>query len=224
MTDTGPPYPRYAPGFTPGLNAIGSFQIGISPIGELSTFDAWATVISQYANSTRLTALINSFNAAMDQTVNIANLFDMVWNVLTAVGHGLDVWGRIVDAPRTLHLPGSTPFLGFNEAGSSWTGFNQGGFFSGQALTDNYDLSDADYRRLILAKAATNICDGSIPATNAILLRLFPLRGNSYVVDGMDMTMKYKFEFPLTPVELAIVLQTGALPNPAGVVIAIQQS
>jgi hypothetical protein len=38
------------------------------------------------------------------------------------------------------------------------------------------------------------------------------------------MTLTYRFEFPLTPVELAIVLQAGVLPNPCGVVISIQQS
>jgi hypothetical protein len=225
VTDTGPPYPRYAPGFEPGSNGIGQFQIGVSPIGELSPYDEWASVISQYANSPILTAMISSFNAAVDQTENIEDLYDMVWNVLTAEGWGLDVWGRIVGVIRTLHLPGgATNYIGFNEAGSSWTGFGQGGFYSGGALTENYVLADNDFRRLVLAKAATNICDGSIPAINAILLRLFPLRGNSYVIDGLDMTMTYRFEFPLTPVELAIVLQSGALPNPCGVVISILQS
>jgi hypothetical protein len=221
---SGPPYPRYAPGFAPGSNAIGTFQIGISPIGTLTPYDEWASVISQYANSSKLTELITRFNAALDQTQNMESLYDLVWNIATAAGWGLDVWGRIVDVPRTLHLPGSATYLGFQEAGGSWTGFNQGGFYSGQAIGDNYDLSDDDYRRLILAKAATNICDGSIPAINAILLQLFPLRGASYVIDNQDMTLTYRFEFPLTPVELAIVLQAGALPNPCGVVINIQQS
>jgi hypothetical protein len=139
---SGPPYPRYAPGFAPGSNAIGTFQIGISPIGTLTPYDEWASVISQYANSSKLTALITRFNAALDQTQNMESLYDLVWNIATAAGWGLDVWGRIVDVPRTLHLPGSATYLGFQEAGGSWTGFNQGGFYSGQAISDNYDLSD----------------------------------------------------------------------------------
>lgn len=222
---SGPPYPRYAPGFTPGSNAIGTFQIGISPIGVLSTYDEWVTVISQYANSPILDAMITSFNAAIEQTPNIQNLYDMVWNVLTAQGWGLDVWGRIVGlrAGRTLFIPGSTEYLGFNEA-NSWTGFNQGGFFSGARSTENYVLNDDDFRRLILAKASGNISDGAIPSVNAILMRLFPLRGNCYVIDNQDMSLTYKFEFPLTPIELAMVQQADVLPNPAGVVINIQQS
>lgn len=219
---SGPPYPRPAPG---SANGIGQFQIGISPIGVQPAFDAWTTVISQYANSPILTDMIVSFNAAIDPTENIQTLYDMVWNVLTAQGYGLDVWGRIVGlvSGRTLFIPGSADYLGFDEA-SSWSGFNQGGFFSGERTTENYVLADADFRRLILAKAAGNISDGAIPSVNAILMNLFPLRGNAYVVDNQDMSLTYKFEFPLTPVELAIVQQADVLPNPAGVVINIEQS
>jgi hypothetical protein len=224
MTDTGPPYPRYAPGFVPGSNSIGQFQIGISPIGTLSPYDEWTTVISQYANSPILDAMITSFNAAADQTENLENLYDMVWNVLTAQGWGLDVWGRIVGLPggRILHVPGTNEYLGFNEPGG-WTGFNQGGFYSGSTLNNNIVLSDPDFRRLILAKAAGNISDGAIPSVNAILMRLFPNRGNAWVVDNQDMSLTYRFDFALTPVELAIIGQADVLPNPAGVAINIQQ-
>jgi len=220
---TGPPYPRYAPGFTPGSNAIGTFQIGISPLGDLSPFDQWATVISQYANSPRLDAMVNAFNAAMDQTENFDDLYDMVWNVATATGYGLDVWGRIVGVSRTLNLPGSAVYLGFEEAGSSWTGFGQGGFYSGGGLTNNFTLADPDFRTLILAKAASNICDGSIPAINEILLTLFPLHGPCYVADNQNMSLTYTFSFPLNPVQLAIVELSGVLPSPAGVVVNISQ-
>lgn len=226
MSDTsGPPYPRYAPGFTPGSNGIGTFQIGISPLGDLSPFDPWATVILQYANSPILTSMITAFNAAMDQTENIDNLYDMIWNVATAQGYGLDVWGRIVGVSRTLKFPsGANPYLGFGEAGSSWTGFGQGGFWSGQGLTNNFVLSDADFRRLILAKAAGNISDGSIPSLNQILLTLFPDRGACYVADGLNMSLTLTFKFTLNPVELAIIQESGVLPIPCGVVVNISQT
>lgn len=223
MTDTGPPYPRYAPGFGPGSNGWGTFQIGISPIGTLSAYDEWASVISQYANSPRIDAMIESFNAAMDQTQNFENLYDMVWNVLTAVGYGLQVWGRIVGVTNVLEFPGGVAYLGNEEAGSSWTGFGQGILYSGGGTTSNYVLSDDDFRRLILAKAASNISDGAIPTVNRILLALFPLRGDCFVVDNQNMSLTYRFQFPLTPVELAIVQQSGVLPPAAGVVVNIVQ-
>lgn len=217
---SGPPYP---PTNLPGSNAIGSFAIGVSPIGTISPFNPWATIISQYSNSPVLDALILAFNAAMDQTENIDNFYDLIWNIATAKGYGLDVWGRIVGASRTLEFPGDSNLFGFNEAGSSWTGFGQGGFYSGNGTTANFVLSDADFRTLIYAKAAGNISDGSIPALNNILMTLFGSRGPCYVADHQNMTMTYTFTFALTPVELAIVQLSGVLPNPAGVAINIVQ-
>jgi hypothetical protein len=222
MTDTGPSYPRYAPGFTPGSNSIGGFAIGISPIGILSSFDEWTTIISQYANSPILVSMIDSFNAALDQTQNISNLYDFIWNIATAVGYGLDVLGRIVNVSRTLQFPSGVSDFGFEEA-NSWTGFGQGGFYSGGGTTNNFILSDSDFRTLILAKAATNICDGSIPAINQILLNLFPTRGVCYVADNQNMSLTYTFQFVLNPIEVAIIELSGALPNPAGVVINVSQ-
>lgn len=225
MTNPGPPYPRYPRGFAPGSNGIGQFAIGVSPIGIIPTFDLWTTVISQYADSPALTSMIGSFNAAMDQTANMQNLYDMVWNILTAVGYGLDVWGRIVGVGRALAFLGTASYLGFEEAGATgaWTGFGQGILFSGGGTTNNFLLSDADYRRLILAKAAGNVSDGSIPSLNSILLGLFPLRGKCYVADGLDMTATLTFQFPLNPVELAIVQQSNVLPYPCGVAINVVQ-
>ena len=35
----------------PGSNAIGTFIIGASPIGDIPVFDPWQTVISQVENT-----------------------------------------------------------------------------------------------------------------------------------------------------------------------------
>lgn len=215
---TGPSYPRPAP-----QSGIGTFVIGVSPIGSIASFDPWVTIISQYANSPRLTSLIERFNEAMDQTQNIDNLYDLIWNIATAQGYGLDVLGRIVGVVRTVQLPpASLDNFGFEEAGS-WTGFGQGGFYSGGGVTDNYSLSDTDFRTLIYAKAAANITDGSIPSLNAILMSIFKTRGEVYVADGLDMTLTVTFDFSLTPLELAIVETSGVLPYPCGVVVNIAQ-
>jgi hypothetical protein len=100
---------------SPPSSAGPSFPIPIAP----PTFNYWQTILSQYANSPRLTGMIEAFNAAWDQTQNFDNLYDLIWNVLTAQGYGLDVWGRIVGVTRVLSLPSSATYLGFDEAGSS---------------------------------------------------------------------------------------------------------
>jgi Protein of unknown function (DUF2612) len=211
---TGPPYP---PEPVTGSNAIGSFEIGVSPIGDIAPFNPWATIISQYANSPIIDAWITQFNSAMDQTENFDNLYDFVWNLNTAVGNGLDTWGRILGITRVIQIAGTAEYFGFEEA-NAYT-FNQESFFSSAPATTNYNLSDPAYRTLLFAKAATNITNGSIPAINAILLSLFPNRGVCYVADNGGMSMTYTFLFPLTQVEVGIVTTSGVLPAPVGVAI-----
>ena len=222
MTDTGPQYP---PGPAPGSNGIGQFVIGVSPIGTIEPFDVWATIISQYANSPILTQLITNFAQYIDQTVNFEEFFDLIWNVDTAQGHGLDIWGRIVGVSRTLTVASST-FFGFEQqlpTVDTWGPGGQSPFYSGTATTNNFQLTDSAYRVLIFAKALSNISDGSIPSINQILLNIFPNRGNCYVTDPGGMEMTYTFEFVLSPVEQSILGQTGILPKPVGVSASVVQ-
>lgn len=222
---SGPPYPRYAPGAAPGKNTIGvGFEIATSPIGDVPPFDVWTTILSQYANSPIITQLCVNMGQYVDQTKNFSDFFDNVWNIDTAFGNGLDIWGRILGVSRVVQLTGgSQPFLGFEEPGTptTLTPFGQAPFFSGQSVSSNFSLSDTAYRTLLLAKALANICDGSIPAINQILRNLFPGRGNCYIADGLNLTMTYTFAFALSPVELAIVQTSGVLPRTSGVAVSV---
>lgn len=236
----------YPPALPAGFNALGLFSIGISALGDIPAFDWRKTIASQYANSPRLLQVIASIAASFDQTENLGNFFDLVWNVDTAVKAGLDVWGRIVDISRSLQIA-SDEWFGFDEAGDAF-GFEQAPFWPGAAFTTTYRLDDEPYRRLIIAKAMANISDGSVPSINAILMYLFFGRGNAYVQDGQVfsffgfseslnavgfdqspfyngqsvpwMSISYVFDFPLTPIDYAII-NSGVLPRPAGVATSI---
>ena len=219
---SGPPYPHPSP--APGSNAIGSFAVGISPVGDIPTFDVWNTVLSQYANSPVITGIITAFNAAMDQTQNVDSFYDLMFNVLTAVGYGLDSWGRIVNVSRTVPVvaAGGAPTFGFNEPGGDWVGFGQAPFFSGAALLNNVTLTDVQFRPVVLAKIATNVWDGSIAGFNKILLGLFQGRGTPWVIDNGNMSITLNFPFALTALDTAIITSSGCLPQPTGVVVNIQ--
>jgi Protein of unknown function (DUF2612) len=182
------------------------------------------TVISQFGNSPSTLALIDSFNAAVDPSANIDAFYDNVWNVATAQGVGLDIWGRIVGVQRVLQVA-SGVYFGFAEAADSTseTPFNQAPFYSGQTTTGNFALTDDAFRTLIYAKALANICDGSIPSINNILMTLFGSQGNCFVTDLGAMAMTYTFNFTLSPVDFAIVSQSGVLPKPTGVTLTIVQ-
>ncbi len=268
MTDW--PYPRPTP-------------TGFSVLGNPSVFDLHDTVISQYANSPRLVQLIADFAADVDPTTTLQSFYDLVMNLDTAEGYGLDVWGRIVGINRVFQVANSDYFgfaeagdaqpfgdarfngytdaFGFSEAGDAssfgeapfgthpiWLGIDPtvtgGAFYAGGSITSNYAASDLLYRQLIYAKAAANITSGSIPAINGLLLSLFPGRGNCYVQEGASQTffgfnesgdadpfgqsafyagqnlttmmIAYVFTFPLTPLDRAIVAQSGVLPTPVG--------
>ena len=182
-------------------------------------FDIDPTIISQYANSPVLLALLTSLRDALDPASLFDAFYSQMWNVDTAIGYGLDVWGRIVGVGRVLHIATGT-YLGFNEATDAQT-FGNGVFYNGTALTQNYALTDEVFRRLILAKALANISDGSIPSINRILTLTFPGYGNCYVQDNGDMTMAYVFGAALDPVDNAIISQSGVIPKPAGVSVTV---
>jgi hypothetical protein len=204
------------------------------------TFNYEDTILSQFANSPTILSLIGSFSAAVDPSANIDAFYDLVWNIDTAEGYGLDVWGRIVGVTRVLQVENGEVDFGFAEADASsvlgstfilgasvlgyeaYSGgtaqpFGQGVFYNGTPTSSNYTLSDDAFRTLILAKALANISQSNIHAYNTILMTLFPNRGNAFVTDSGNMQMNLVFMFPLQPFEIAIILQSGAFTPPTGV-------
>jgi hypothetical protein len=201
---------------------------GIAPAAiDLATppFDWRATVISQYQASPVILQIVANLASYIDPGPQLDAFFNLIWNVETAEGIGLDIWGRIVGCSRIIEVPSAGSYLGFEEAGDpDRTPWGQAPWFRGDTASSAFPLTDDAFRLLIFAKALANITDGSIPGLNSILLTLFPGRGDAFVTDGGDMTMTYEFEFPLTPVELAIVSSAGILPTPAGVTATVVQS
>lgn len=196
------------------VGGSGTIVVGGNP------FDWQETIISQYANSDKLVALVGSFASACDQKADMDAFYDLLWNIQTATGYGLDVWGRIVVVNRTLEV--NSRYFGFDEGNenSDYDPFNQSPFYSGGGTTTSYRLEDDAFRLLIYAKALANITYGSIPGINAILQLLFPMRGPVYVEDNGNMEMTYVFGFVPTPVEVAIVETSNVMPRPTGVSVA----
>ena len=188
-------------------------------------FNYTATIQQQFANSPSLLRILSNLNAYVDPQAVLDSFYDQIWNVATAQGYGLDVWGRIVGVGRVLQVASGTYFGFSNSADASQVGWSQTGiWYSGGAATSNYALTDDAYRTLIYAKALANICDGSITAINAILMLLFSESGQAYVTDGQNMTMTYAFNFVLSPVQQSIVFGSGVLPKPTGVSTSITQA
>lgn len=206
------------------LYPIGSLPVSYAGGGEYASqqfFDPREAVISQYANSPVLLALIDRLGQAFDRAAQFDQFYRMVWDIRTARGFGLDIWGRIVGVTRALYIS-TGAFLGFSQS-SDAKPFGEGIWYVGSQTTSNYKLTDEAFRRVILAKAALNITDSSISSVNAILRALFPGYGNVWVRDNGDMTMTYVFGAPLSKVDYAIVTQSGVLPKPIGVSFTVEQ-
>lgn len=174
------------------------------------------TIASQYANSPTIMSLIDAMNQYIDPAVDIEQFLSFVWNVDTAQGFGLDIWGRIVGVGRVLTIPGTGVYFGFDEQTEAEP-FDQAPFYDGPPATQNFTLSDDAYRSLILTKALANISASTAPSFNALLQGFFAGRGRCYVVDQGGMAMMFTFEFPLMPFEVAVLTNSGAIPRPAGV-------
>lgn len=186
-------------------------------------FDVDATVISQYANSPTIMALVESFGEWFDPSANMASFYSMIWNIDTAEGFGLDILGRILKVSRVVPIPGTSGSFGFDNTDSppDWENFGGGPFFSGQLAANSFKLNDAPYRTLLLTKALANIVTTTAPALNALITNLFPGRGRCYTIDRGGMSMSYVFEFALSSIEHAILAFSGVLPHPAGVQIDV---
>lgn len=150
------------------------------------------------------------------------DFYDVVWNVDTARGFGLDIWGRIVVIGRNVQVP-VADYFGFSTSPQSWSSFGEDSMYSGPAATDTYVLADNAYRTLILAKALSNITATDSRSLNKVLQNLFPDRGRVWVNDLGSMSMRILFEFPLEPWEFSVLTNGGVVPRPAGVGVKIAQ-
>jgi len=183
------------------------------------------TILSQYGASSTTNAIFESLNEAIDPSNDITSFYNNVWNIKSAVGSGLDIWGQILGVQRNLNISAST-YLGFEEAVSGTSGsqpFGQAPFWSGSAATSNYPMSDNQFRQVLLVKAAANISNLSVASINALLRAQFGVNngtdpyGVAYVNDTLNKQFTYYLKFTPSPNQIAIITSSGVFPRPAGI-------
>lgn len=218
-------------GFGPGL-PIDSLALAPrappSPPAPFVASDYQQTVLSQYSNGPTIGTVLNAIWHWYDPTALINDWYANIWDLDTAVGIGLDIWGRIVGVDRVLQISASSYFGLHGSLGASGSPFRVDPFYHGGGVTAAYPMPDALYRTVIYAKAHFNICDGSYAAINQALLSLFgphgalPVVGGAWCADGATpLSMTYYFGATLNAVQSALVFQSGVLPTPAGVVVSV---
>lgn len=189
------------------------YQLRINNPDGISSIDVLDSIQSQYAASPHMLALLVSKAALADPGKDVMIWYDKIFNPRTAEGIGLDIWGRIVGANRTLEV-GETRWFGFMQG--RLQPFNQGVFWSGEQVYTTSDLSDEDFRTLIFWKAAANIASAEAPALNQLLQNLFPGEV-SYIIEVGVMHIRVISRFQLTAIQEAIFRRYGLLAKGAGV-------
>lgn len=145
---------------------------------------------SQYGSSTTIYQILDDFRSNINPSKDMLVFYDNIFNIATANGVGLDVWGEILVIGRTITDP-----------------------INGKKFT----LEDDEYRSLLYYKALANITDASLATLNYMLNKLFPELGGVVfnVIDekqredgtfynNYPMHVRFVFAMYLTDVQLAI--------------------
>lgn len=180
------------------------------------------TIQSQYSTSPRLMALIRGLYKVLYPAQDLDMLYKRLFDVDTATGPCLDVWGRITGIPRTGQMVTAigVPHFGFDSGmDDSDTGFNQAPFYHGAEET-RIKLSDDAYRLYIKTKAAANITTGSLAELNALIAALLPGCDVS-LTRTAPMHLSLVVSGDLKDYQHNMLLQGDLPPIPAGVSIDI---
>lgn len=176
--------------------------------------DVSQTIQSQYAASPHITRLVENLNAILDPQSDIALFFRTIFDVSTAEGVGLDIWGQIVGVHRQMNVEAVEECFGFE--GSNLEPFNQGIFYEKDLAVGVYSLTDDAFRTLILWKAWANIATADMATLNDLLQKLFPTKIIFAQETGV-MQIRITSASPLEPYERAILRTYGLFMKAAGV-------
>ena len=176
------------------------------------------TIQSQYGASPHIRGIVAAFAQSIDPNADVNLFYNKIFNLDTAQGVGLDIWGLIVGAPRYMEIEPQN-YFGFD--GSFLMPFGLGPFYETDHLSNYYRLTDSAYRRLIYYKALANISDETAESQNRLLQNLFADEveaGNTlFIVPAGTMKIRAVFEFMLQPIDLAMFRAYGLLNRGAGV-------
>lgn len=185
--------------------------------------DISPTIQSQYACSPKIMALAQGFADLIDPEADLQLFYDKVFNIDTAQGVGLDIWGRIIGLPRTAEMvtKHGVKYFGFgSKAAPNATGFDNDPFYHG-AEQVKFELSDEAYRLFLKTKAMANISTGSLADLNRMLQELLPGREVAITRTG-PMRLKLVCSGELTDYERNMLLQGDLPPIPSGVTLEVE--
>lgn len=160
-------------------------------------------ILSQYAASPRITGILKNFSNEMSPRSGALLFYEKIFDILTAEGIGLDIWGRIVAISRTI---------------------------ADQSSEVSLTLDDEYYRKLLLYKALSNINEATIPALTTLINILYSETGGVVInmedytqhTDGnyynqTPMRIRWVFNYFFTDTDIAVFRVAGTYNRGGGV-------
>ena len=160
--------------------------------------------LSQYANSPKFLGLYDNICGLFNNARTLEDWFNIVFNLKTASGYGLDVWGVFLNQDRQFSYVenGVTQYI--------YLGGEQ--TIGGETYSAEY--MEEMYRMVLFLKALCCITNCTLASLNNLLQSYFNKR--VYVINYGTMEIRYVFEFYVSNLEKAI-FTTEFLPRPTGV-------
>lgn len=186
----------------------------------------------QYTNAKRLTKILQNEIDYFGANVRdfITDWQKDVFNLKTANSFGLDLWGRIMSAPRPTSSPlnyvvgENNIFYVRNNTTNKWNSIyldeSVGSLFVSKISEEvSYSpvmLSDEYYRRCLLAKIYLLYSNASVVDINKYLSYIYEGKTVN-IIDYYDMNMSVNFGFVPSDIDIIIITSDAFSPRPMGV-------
>lgn len=168
-------------------------------------------MLSQYANSPKYVTLYNGFTDLFNNASTIEDWFNVVYNINTAEGFGLDMWGKILNQGRQ---------FSYDDNGTTVNVY-LGGEQTIDGITYDAEYMENMYRTVLFLRALSNVTNCTIASLNNLLQFYYKNRGGVYVLEYNPMEIRYVFEFYVSKLE-KVIFTTDIMPRPTGVGVSFE--
>lgn len=166
-------------------------------------------MISQYANSPKFVKLVEGLTGLFNNAKLIKDWYNIVFNLKTATGFGLDIWGKILNQSRN--------FTYTNQTSGVQTEYYLKGAMTIDGTNFSAEQIEETYRTILFMKALSYITNATDKSLNELLQFYFAEKGGKcYVIQYGTMKIRYVFEFPVNKLEKSIFM-SDVMPKPTGV-------
>lgn len=173
-------------------------------------------IVSQYRDKPKFNAWVKIIPHLADADIEpVIQTLITSYNPDTASDELLDVIGRIVGQPRPIVKSTATEVFGY-EGNPSYVNYNIAPYIGGGGEVQDLPLSDDLYRKLVKAKIARNISDGTYDSTVQLAEFILGFSVTS-LVDYGDMSFQMGFEREPDANTRFLLENFEIIPRPQGV-------